>query len=64
MIKMKYLNKGGNRNKATTRHLLSPKDDSGIKIRSHLIELLTKEIPCEYPNNPGCSNAYRLVSTD
>lgn len=61
---MKPLNKGGNRNKATTRHLLSPKEDSGIKIGSHLIDLLTKEVPYEYPNNPGCSDAYRLVSTN
>lgn len=61
---MKSLNKGGNRNKATTGHLLSPNEDSSIKIGSHLIELLTKEVPCEYPNNPSCFDAYRLVSAN
>jgi hypothetical protein len=46
-----------------TEHLLSTNEASSGGMELPLIELLAKGVPWVPPNNPGCCQDYRLLST-
>lgn len=62
MILMKYENKGGDGD--PDGHPFSPNAVSGIGNGLHLVKLLVKGFPYEFPNSPGCCQDYTLFSTN
>lgn len=42
-------------------HLLSPNKASSTRILLHVIALLVKESPWEFPNKIGCCEDYKLL---
>ena len=59
---MKSPMNGGNR--AQTGHLFSPNEAPSTTNELHFIELMPKGVLQESPNNPGCCQDYRLLSTN
>lgn len=62
MILMKYQNNG--EYEIPNSHLLSPNATSGSVNGLHLVKLLVKGFPYEFPNSPGCCQGYTLFSAN
>jgi hypothetical protein len=59
---MKSPMNGGNR--AQTGRLFSPNEAPSTTNELHFIELMPKGVLQESPNNPGCCQDYKLLSTN